>query len=666
MSRQFNGDAGPYEGLVRAMGSGCFTLDDKGVVRGVSDGLCELLGREREELVGEPLSSMTESGASAIVELAATLRDSGESTDVVSVDLVTGTGETVQVECWVGVVPDTEGYTAVCAVGAEGNEPSEHVDVGDLDVAGDVDQSVRTRALEKASIALCLSDPTRPDNPLVWVNEGFEKMTGYDAEEAIGENCRFLQGEETDPEKVAELRGAIEDEEPISLELLNYRKDGMPFWNQVDVVPIYDDDGELVHFLGSQSDITERKEHEQDLRQQREQLVALNGLNRVVRNINSGLVSLSTRDEIESLVCRSLAESDSYVGAWIGEANRGDGTVTVRACEGVEQSFVDTETEATAAGDDTPTKLALDTRELQAVSAISGERHGGWGEEAERRGYHAAVAIPIGFQQFQYDVLTIYADRPRAFSGQERDAVAELGQIVGHAINAIERKEALLNNVVTELEFDLRDGVDPLIAATADSDLVVEFDHTVPTRDDAAVQFVRITGEAADDAVDVFEGLDEVDHVRLVGEREGERMVEVRWTEEPATLMFAEYGGYVTEATIEDGSFRVVVELPHEVNVREVIDVVQGRFPDSELVAQRSTTRSVQTLKEFRSAIGDRLTEKQRSALEAAYAAGYFSWPRESTGEEIAEALGVSPPTFHQHLRLGLEELLSASLDQSS
>jgi predicted DNA binding protein len=110
---------------------------------------------------------------------------------------------------------------------------------------------------------------------------------------------------------------------------------------------------------------------------------------------------------------------------------------------------------------------------------------------------------------------------------------------------------------------------------------------------------------------------------------------------------------------------RVVVDLTHEVNVREVIDVIRSRYSDSELVAQRSTTRSVQTLKEFRSAIGDRLTEKQRSALEAAYAAGYFSWPRESTGEEIANALGVSPPTFHQHLRLGLEELLSASLDES-
>jgi len=652
------------------MGDGCFTLGDTGVITGVSEQFRELVGRDEGVLVGEPLSAVSWGDAPTPVEKRGEeLYGSERATDAVTLRLVDADGEPVDVECWLAVVPRGDGYSVVCAVSWTGMEASEHVDVADLDVATDVDQSVRTRALEKASIALCLTDPDREDNPLVWVNEGFEELTGYDAEDAIGQNCRFLQGERTDPEKAAALREGIREEEPVTVELLNYRKDGMPFWNQVDVVPIYDDEGELVHYLGSQSDVTERKEHEQDLRRQREQIVALNGLNRVIRNINSGLVSLSTREGIESLVCESLAESNSYVGAWIGEADCTEDTVNARVSDGIEESFVEVDTSVTAEGEDTPTKRTLDTRELQVTNHISAEEHGDWGVEAEKRGYRAAVAIPIGFQQFQYDVLTIYTDRPRAFSGQERDAVDELGQIVGHAINAIERKEALLNNVVTELEFDLQTRVDPLIGLTEGSDLVVEFDHTVPTRDDAAVQFIRLYdgghGDGVEEAVKAIEGIDGVNHVRDVGERENERVIEARCTEEPATLMFAEYGGHVTDARIEDGSFRVVVELPHEVNVREVIDVIRSRYSDSELVAQRSTTRSVQTLKEFRSAIGDRLTEKQRSALEAAYAAGYFSWPRESTGEEIADALGVSPPTFHQHLRLGLEELLSASLDES-
>jgi PAS domain S-box-containing protein len=89
-------------------------------------------------------------------------------------------------------------------------------------------------------------------------------MTGYPPEETLGRNCRFLQGEDTDPETVATLREAIDNEEPVTVELRNYRKDGTEFWNRVTVTPIYDD-GELVRYLGTQEDVTERKEREKRL-----------------------------------------------------------------------------------------------------------------------------------------------------------------------------------------------------------------------------------------------------------------------------------------------------------------------------------------------------------------------------------------------------------------
>ncbi|MFB6219745.1 MAG: PAS domain-containing protein, partial [Halobacteriaceae archaeon] len=75
----------------------------------------------------------------------------------------------------------------------------------------------------------------------------------------LGENCRFLQGEDTDPETVATISEAIDAEESVSVEILNYRKDGTPFWNQLDIVPVTDGEGEVTHFLGLQRDITARK-----------------------------------------------------------------------------------------------------------------------------------------------------------------------------------------------------------------------------------------------------------------------------------------------------------------------------------------------------------------------------------------------------------------------
>jgi PAS domain S-box-containing protein len=123
----------------------------------------------------------------------------------------------------------------------------------------------RTQAIESAPIGVCITDPNQPDNPLVYVNEAFEDVTGYSREESIGRNCRFLQGPLTDDQRVAEIRDAIEAEEPISTDIRNYRKDGTEFWNQLNIAPVRDDDGDLISFVGFQQDVTDRRQREQQL-----------------------------------------------------------------------------------------------------------------------------------------------------------------------------------------------------------------------------------------------------------------------------------------------------------------------------------------------------------------------------------------------------------------
>ena len=121
------------------------------------------------------------------------------------------------------------------------------------------------QAIDDANVSITLANPSQPDDPLVYVNNAFEQMTGYPSEETLGRNCRFLQGEGTAPEKIATLREAIDNEESVSVELRNYRKDGTEFWNRLTVTPIYDDDNTLVRYLGTQEDVTERKEREREL-----------------------------------------------------------------------------------------------------------------------------------------------------------------------------------------------------------------------------------------------------------------------------------------------------------------------------------------------------------------------------------------------------------------
>src|SRR5262249_4541764 len=94
---------------------------------------------------------------------------------------------------------------------------------------------MRDRAIQAVNRGVLLADPGQPDTPIVYASPGFERLTGYSAAEVIGRNCRFLQGPHTDRDAVAQVREAIREGRPVSVELLNYRNDGTPFWNGLSV-----------------------------------------------------------------------------------------------------------------------------------------------------------------------------------------------------------------------------------------------------------------------------------------------------------------------------------------------------------------------------------------------------------------------------------------------
>ena len=127
---------------------------------------------------------------------------------------------------------------------------------------------LRDRAIAASSNGIIISDPNRPDNPVIYVNQKFEQITGYTAEEAIGLNCRFLAEGDRDQPGTDELRIAIQEGREWSGPLRNYKKDGTPFWNELYIAPVRDEDGHVVNFIGVQKDITERKELEEKLAHQ--------------------------------------------------------------------------------------------------------------------------------------------------------------------------------------------------------------------------------------------------------------------------------------------------------------------------------------------------------------------------------------------------------------
>lgn len=142
-------------------------------------------------------------------------------------------------------------------------------DAGQRLVASHPSEDPFAAAFKATRMPMLITDPRQDDNPIIFCNQAFCKLTGYSHEELIGRNCRLLQGPATDLEAVSLLREAVRQKHDLSVDILNYRKDGSTFWNALFVSPVRDGTGEVIYFFASQLDFTNIKSKEAELAQAR-------------------------------------------------------------------------------------------------------------------------------------------------------------------------------------------------------------------------------------------------------------------------------------------------------------------------------------------------------------------------------------------------------------
>lgn len=186
--------------------------------------------------------------------------------------------------------------------------------VADLLARHDAD-ALREAAMEATSEGISISDMRLPDAPLIYVNGGFERLTGHRRDRVLGRNCRFLQGPDTDPAAVDTLRRAIRLGQGCTVDLLNYRADGAPFWNRLSLTPLRDAGGAVTHYVGIQSDVTTQVEANREVRQALELLEATN---RKVTAANQRMKrNLEAAARIQqAMLPDTLPEHPGYAFAW--------------------------------------------------------------------------------------------------------------------------------------------------------------------------------------------------------------------------------------------------------------------------------------------------------------------------------------------------------------
>ncbi|QLC34835.1 GAF domain-containing protein (plasmid) [Halarchaeum sp. CBA1220] len=391
------------------------------------------------------------------------------------------------------------------------------------------------------------------------------------------------------------------------------------------------------------------RETEVQLRERNRDLQRLNRLNRVIRDIMGALVQADSRGSVLRAVCENLAADDRYALAWIGTL---DPDVDVAAWAGEGESFLDYVIERDA--EHSRARRAVESGEPVVVEDVLRDPTvADLRREAMARGFRSAITLPLRYNDTDYGVLELYAGVPDAFVGEERDVLVELAAHIANALDTVERSETLLSGGSLELEFALDDVDDPLFALARRADRTLDVDAVAP-HDDAWLVYATVDG-GADDVLAAAEQSVTVTDADVVRSAADTTLLAFVVSNTPVIEAFADRAATIRHihATPDGGSVTTVVRP--STDVRAFADAVREYLPSADL-SRRATPDTAAT--PVRHDLGEVLTDRQLETLRAAHANGYFEWPRQRTGEEVASDLGVSGPTFHQHLRKALAAVL--------
>jgi PAS domain S-box-containing protein len=420
----------------------------------------------------------------------------------------------------------------------------------------------------------------------------------------------------------------------------------------------------------------ELAEREERLASTRERVDRLERLNTVIREIEQATVDHASRDAIEQSLCERLTAVEEYEAAWVLEPDAAATDLRPRTRAGesgpVGSATVDLSVDRPV---DHPAAEAHESASpavVQHLATGSGtDAFGGTGEEWRKRllraGYQSLVAVPLAYDGTVHGVVCVVATDPSAFEERTEAVLAELGRSVGHAIAVLERQTALESDTTVELEFETDDGSLPFVALAAETGGTVSLERTVRRSDGSFSAFYTVEGVPPGRALEVARGVCGPESVtRVSADEEGPASLLEVTTERWFGTPFAERGAVLRTATATPSeSGRLVVEAPRGTDVRSLVESFRESHPGTELVAQRTRERAVESLLELRDRLDDRLTDRQMEVVETAYSAGYFAWPRENSGEEVASLLGVTQPTFNKHLRTAEREAFGLLLERT-
>ncbi len=502
-------------------------------------------------------------------------------------------------------------------------------------------------------------------------NRSGASLFGYRAGEIVGTHVSTFYPDDAVEDGAPErtLAAAIE-ESGYETEGWRVHKDGSRFHATEVISPLRDDRGRHRGYAVFVRDVSAHYEALEEVEAERDALERRAAVARGQRAITRALLGSTDHSEVETRTCEALASGDAYEFAWIDRATFADRRSEWRAAAGVEPEVIDRlvpDEWDDGSWSDAPT-VGTDDGSIDATSIADAEPAVSVvpdvSEDLGPDRFEGALArVCLSYGDTVYGSLSVATTRPDAFDAEERRWLETIGRQVGYAITAVRRRNLLLSDRVVELEIACRDEGSFFVGTSRELECRFELDSLVPVSESTQLYYLRLEGAPPAEVFERAEADPGIADYRLIETYEDGWRVEFVVEGSSPTLTLTEYGVTVVDAVFDSGTATVTGECAADADLRTIVDGLRSAFPASELVGKREAERTVQTAREFREGLEDRLTDRQEAALRAAYFGGYYDWPRESTAEEVADAMGISSPTLHNHLRKGQHELLRTFFD---
>ncbi|WP_135365671.1 bacterio-opsin activator domain-containing protein [Halosimplex halophilum] len=685
--RERERELGRYETIVRSVDDGVYELDEEGRFTFVNPAMCRITGYDADELVGEHVSVVRGDDATAAAVEALLAGEATERTVESTVQRKRGppvpcednltalTGED-SVRGVVGVVRDVTEQKAHREMLSElvtssrslmqardREEVAEMAAKAVADVLGFDLNTVRLFDRE--------TDRLEPAGTTDAVAERGVRTPTYDVDEG-GPGRAFVDGEMV----VVADTATVDDDRPhdIVRSALHVPMGvhGTISIGAESVDAFSNTDRQAAQLLAtSAAAAANRAKREQEVREARERVDTLvDRINGLIENTVEVLVQSGTREELEAGVVEQLVATDPYAFAWIGRPDLAAERIEATAWDGgvpdLTDAVADLSLDRAAARDAAdPAALALDDEAIHIVDDLADAPEGSVHAAAREAGLGSMIAVPLTYKDASYGVLCVYASEPDAFADREQVVLGALGRAVANAVNAIESGRILSTDRVVELEFTVRDDDLLFNRLSAGTDATFELTGSVHESDGSLRLYVAASGADAEAIESVLDGDDGVAASSVIADHDGEVLFEAV-VDDSLVELLADHGAVTRAVVAEDGVVRYTIELPYEAEARELFELVSDRHRGTDLVGYHEHERPVRTRQEFREAVTDRFTDRQETAIRTAYLGGFFEWPRDVDGDDLAGSMDISRPTYHQHLRAAQRKVFDELFDPHS